>query len=113
MNEKQIIISEMIKKYMQLNNFTMKELGEKLGKSEATVSYWIKGRNNPKIGDIQKMADMFGLTTEQMLYGDDIETEEIPEIKVINRAMKKMSPAQKEKMMQILKLSFEEEFDDD
>lgn len=108
--EKEIVISKMIKKYMRIHNYTMKELGEELGKSESTVSYWINGRNNPRIGDIQKMADIFGLTTEQMLYGDDVENEEIREIPIINRALKQMTPEKRKQILNALEALYPDEF---
>lgn len=111
--EKKVIVAQMIEHYMRKHGYTMKELGDKLGKSEATISYWIKGRNNPKIGDIQKMADLFGVTIEEMLYGTNSANEIIPEIHVINRAARKMDQATRTKMMKILKASFEMEFDED
>ncbi|MDD8049050.1 MAG: helix-turn-helix transcriptional regulator [Thomasclavelia sp.] len=77
MNDQTIKLNTMIKKYMKINNLTMKELGALLGKSESAVSYWIKGTSTPKIGEIQKMADMFNLTTDQMIYGDTSDYENL------------------------------------
>lgn len=68
---KDVRIGEMIEKYMRRNNLTMKELATKIGKSESSVSLWISGKSMPRMGAIQQMADIFGLTTDQMIFGDD------------------------------------------
>ena len=47
----------------------MKELGEMVGKSESSVSYWLSGKVTPRIGVIQKLADIFNITTDELIYG--------------------------------------------
>lgn len=70
MNDK-IKFGSMVEKYMRLNGLTMKELGEKVGRGESTVSMWIANKSTPPMGIIQKLADLFGVTTDAMIYGDD------------------------------------------
>lgn len=67
-----IRIGEMIDKYMRKNNLTMKQLANKIGRTESAVSLWISGKAMPRMGVVQKMADLFGLTTDQMIFGDDV-----------------------------------------
>lgn len=61
----------MVEQYMRLNKLTMKELGEKVGRGESTVSMWISNKSTPPMGIVQKLADLFGVTTDTMIYGDD------------------------------------------
>ena len=70
MNDK-IKFGSMVEKYMRLNGLTMKELGEKVGRGESTVSMWIANKYTPPMGIIQKLADLFGVTTDAMIYGDN------------------------------------------
>ena len=56
------------------------------------------------------MADLFGLTTEQMLYGDDFEDEYIKEIPIINRAFRQMSPERREKILSALEALYPDDF---
>ena len=70
-NTRPFRISEMIEKYMRLNKMTQSQLAEKLGKAESSVSMWISGKMTPRMGVIQKMADIFGITTDQLIFGDD------------------------------------------
>lgn len=67
---KDIKFSFMVKKLLVKNNMTMKELGEKVGKTESAVSYWISGKSLPRMGTIQKVADVFGITTDELVFGD-------------------------------------------
>lgn len=67
--EKEVRFPEMLKKLMKNKNLTMKELGEMVGKSESSVSYWLSGKVTPRIGVIQKLADIFNITTDELIYG--------------------------------------------
>ncbi|BFL35499.1 hypothetical protein K380107A5_08700 [Holdemania massiliensis] len=66
-----IQFGKMVERYMRLNKLTMKELGEKVGRGESTVSMWIANKSTPPMGIVQKLADLFGVTTDTMIYGDD------------------------------------------
>ena len=68
---KEIKFGSMVQKYMKINRLTMKELGEKVGRGESTVSMWISNKSTPPMGIVQKLADLFGVTTDVMIYGDD------------------------------------------
>lgn len=69
---KEIKFSFMVKKLLAKHNMTMKELGEKVGKTESAVSYWISGKSLPRMGTIQKVADIFGVTTDELVFGEEI-----------------------------------------
>lgn len=68
---KDIKFGDMVAYYMRLNNLTMKELGEKVGRGESTVSMWISNKSTPPMGIVQKLADLFGVTTDEMIYGQE------------------------------------------
>lgn len=68
---REIKFASMVEKYMRMNGLTMKELGEKVGRGESTVSMWIANKSTPPMGIVQKLADLFGVTTDVMIYGDD------------------------------------------
>lgn len=67
--EKEVKFPEMLRSLMNKKNLTMKELGELVGKSESSVSYWLSGKVTPRIGVIQKLADIFNITTDDLIYG--------------------------------------------
>ena len=43
---REIKFASMVEKYMRMNGLTMKELGEKVGRGESTVSMWIANKLN-------------------------------------------------------------------
>lgn len=59
-----------IKKYRKINDLSQRELADKLGVKFQTVSSWEKNRTEPKIGQIEIMANIFGISKELLVYGD-------------------------------------------
>lgn len=82
---KEIRFADMVEKYMRKNNLTMKELGEKVGKTESAVSYWISGKSLPRMGTVQQLADLFSITTDEMVYGDN--SQNVKDFSTVEEAM--------------------------
>lgn len=59
----------MIDYFRKENGWTMKEFGEKLGKSESAISKWIKGVRSPMVEDFDKMVNLFNTDPETLMYG--------------------------------------------
>ncbi len=59
----------MIDYFRKENSWTMKEFGEKLGKSESAISKWIKGVRSPMVEDFDKMVNLFNTDPETLMYG--------------------------------------------
>lgn len=59
----------MIDYFRKENNWTMKEFGEKLGKSESAISKWIKGVRSPMVEDFDKMVNLFNTDPDTLMYG--------------------------------------------
>lgn len=66
------ILDSNIKKYRESYHLTQDELGELLLVSGKTISSWEKGRSEPKIEMIEKMAQIFHCTKAQLIGEDDI-----------------------------------------
>lgn len=49
------------------NNMTMVEAGEKLGIAQPTLSAWEAERKTPSIDALERMADLYGVTTDYLL----------------------------------------------
>ena len=67
--KKEVKFPEILRSLMNSKNLTMKELGELVGKSESSISYWLSGKVMPRISVIQKLADIFNITTDELIYG--------------------------------------------
>lgn len=66
---KKIRLPEMIDSFRKENGWTMKEFGEKLGKSESAISKWIKGVRSPMVEDFDKMVNLFNTDPDTLMYG--------------------------------------------
>lgn len=66
---KKIRLPEMIDYFRKENGWTMKEFGEKLGKSESAISKWIKGVRSPMVEDFDKMVNLFNTDPDTLMYG--------------------------------------------
>lgn len=56
-----------------LNNMTQMELGEKLNYSDKTISKWERAESTPDISVLVEIADLFGVTLDQLIRSENIE----------------------------------------
>ncbi|MBO5270520.1 MAG: helix-turn-helix transcriptional regulator [Clostridia bacterium] len=73
-------IGKFISALRRANGMTQKELGERLFVSDKTVSRWERGECDPELSLIPAIAEIFGITTDELLRGardsDRTETED-------------------------------------
>ena len=60
--EEYVMINEKIKLLREKKDWTQQELADKLGVSKSSVSQWENGMKEPRMGMIQKIADLFNVT---------------------------------------------------
>lgn len=60
-------MAKQLKAARQFNNMTMVEAGEKLGIAQPTLSAWEAERKTPSIDALERMADLYGVTTDYLL----------------------------------------------
>ena len=63
-------ISKTIKKLRTANGLTQDSLAQKLFVTRQTVSSWETGRTRPDIEMLTKLSLFFGVTTEELIYGE-------------------------------------------
>ena len=63
-----MIIAENISKFRKQNNLTQFELSQKLNYSDKAVSKWERGESLPDIGILMQIADLFGVTINDLCY---------------------------------------------
>lgn len=90
---KKIRLPEMIDYFRKENNWTMKEFGEKLGKSESAISKWIKGVRSPMVEDFDKMVNLFNTDPDTLMYGASSLSTTLSEINKISSQLEE--PRQK------------------
>lgn len=57
-----------LKKYLHLLGWEQSDLAEKLGISAASVSEWIVKGTKPRAHRLEKIAELFGITVNDLLY---------------------------------------------
>ena len=104
-----------IRDYRLRMGLTMKELGAMVGVSESAVGLWENGKRKPNYEKMLQLSEALGCTVSDLLgeetpsYEDG--SEYSPEITMIARAGKKMSPERRADMLRVLKAIFPEEFE--
>lgn len=97
---------------------TLDEIGRAVGVSGATVSRWENGDiENIRRDKIAKLAEVLEVTPAYLMGWPESTSserqEELPEDMIIlNRMAKKMTSEQRQKLLDMAKLFFEEEFDE-
>ncbi|MBR4934486.1 MAG: helix-turn-helix transcriptional regulator [Anaerotignum sp.] len=92
----------------ELSNMSQKELSDKIGVSTVMISQYENGKKMPARPTLNKIADVFGVTTSELLGEEENETPE--EMIILNRAAKKMTPEKRKQLLEIVQSIFKEEF---
>lgn len=111
-------VGQNIKNYRIEKGLTQKRLAELTGLATGTIQQYELEKRQPRLEQLQKIADILEINIETLLgnqtivnlKNDDFQDEDIIRIQ---RARKNMPDKEKEKMMNILKASFDEYFSDD
>lgn len=61
-----------IKELRQKNNLTLKELGQKIGMANNTLSQYETGKREPKLETWNKLAEYFSVPTSYLMGTDDL-----------------------------------------
>lgn len=65
----EIKFDKMVSYYRKINGWTMKELAERMGKTESAVSRWESGTASPKIKDINTLSEILGVDADILIFG--------------------------------------------
>lgn len=74
------IVRENLKRLLERDGFSQRDLANKIGVTEASVSNWISGRNSPKFSEIDKMIDRCNWSLAEIINGQDSSMSKILEI---------------------------------
>lgn len=66
----QIKIGRFIADERKRKGYTQKQLSEKLGISDKTISKWERGKTMPDIASVIKMSDLYHISLDELLKGD-------------------------------------------
>lgn len=65
--EKDNLIGNSIKEFRLSQNMTQKQFAQIAGVTHAAISYWENGVNIPNIRDCWRIADVFGVTIDEVV----------------------------------------------
>ena len=105
-----------IKELCKKNDITIAELERTLGFGNSSVKKW-KNASSPSVDKVVKIAEYFNVSIDYLLGRSDIESpiSELigdEDIILFQQARQKMTSHNKEKMIQLLKLVFDDAFSD-
>lgn len=107
MNTKDIVVGKMIRYFLTQEKMTMKELGNKLGKTESTVSKWVSGASTPMAKDLSAMTFIFNTDINTLMYGGEQNSSTI--LTLITETSAKLEPSRQEKVYNFAKNELEEQ----
>lgn len=64
------LIGKSIKVNRIVQNYTQKQLAQKIGVTHAAISYWENGVNIPNVKDCWLLADALGITIDELVGRD-------------------------------------------
>ena len=117
--------SDVIKDLRKQNNMTQAELADaltRIGEDKITrsaIGMWESGQRKPKYEILETIADYFNVDMDYLLGRFDgkkstpTHEPDLPEITLIARAGKKMSPDQRDLMLRWARMTFPEAFEED
>ena len=108
---------ERIKKLRKQKGVTIAKLESELGFGNASIKKWER-ISSPSVDKIIKVASYFGVTVDYLLGRTDIKSSALEilqddDVISFQRARQKMPEKDKNKMMQMLKISFDYAFSDE
>lgn len=68
------IFAENLKKYMEQNNKSRRDISEALGISYYTVSDWVNGKKYPRMDKVEMLASYFGILKSDLIEEKVTET---------------------------------------
>lgn len=116
------MFAEKLKELRKEHNITQVKFAEIFNISSGTIAMWETGKRTPDIGTIQRIAKYFGVSVDWLTGNSDYKNlmdfsnstveEEPEELVILNRAAKKMTPENRQKLLDMARIMFKEDFDD-
>lgn len=102
--------AERIRELRQRAGLTQQQLGNQLGVSAVAVGKWERGQTQPDIRSLTRMADIFGTTIDDLCDRAVPASAEAPNIQVMTRAFRQLTPDEQEKYLAVGRALFAHAF---
>lgn len=67
------VFGDNLKMYMGLRGFNNTTLGERIGVTDVTISYWIHGKRDPRMSMVDKLCEVFHCTRTDLMMPNSVE----------------------------------------
>ena len=83
-NPKDTIFSKNLRNLLETKDKTQKDLADYVGVSTASVNFWVKGTNIPKIDKIKKIASFFHVPVQALLSEENEKLDKPPNLSEVS-----------------------------
>lgn len=121
MSDSKMVFSKNLKTLLEKKNLSQVELSKVLGVSESSVGKWLLQKSMPRMTIIEKLAQYFQVdktyffkdTNNELPELTEKNNKDFPQIRAIQRAMTNVDEEKRNRMLEVLKISFQEAFEED
>ena len=121
MSDSKMVFSKNLKTLLEKKNLSQVELSKILGVSESSVGKWLLQKSMPRMTIIEKLSQYFQVdktyffkdTNNELPELTEKNNKDFPQIRAIQRAMTNVDEEKRNRMLEVLKISFQEAFEED
>lgn len=121
MSDSKMVFSKNLKTLLEKKNLSQVELSKILGVSESSVGKWLLQKSMPRMTIIEKLAQYFQVdktyffkdTNNELPELTEKNNKDFPQIRAIQRAMTNVDEEKRNRMLEVLKISFQEAFEEE
>lgn len=121
LSDSKMVFSKNLKTLLEKKNLSQVELSKILGVSESSVGKWLLQKSMPRMTIIEKLAQYFQVdktyffkdTNNELPELTEKNNKDFPQIRAIQRAMTNVDEEKRNRMLEVLKISFQEAFEED
>lgn len=103
--------AQQIQKHRRRLGLSQQALGERLGISSVAVSKWERGQSQPDIPTLTKLADIFGLSMDELCGHQTVQPADDENMTVMARAFGRLTREEQEKYLAVGRALFAHAFD--
>ena len=75
-NQWEMNLKKQLRLYLEHANISATQLAKKSGVPKQSLSDWLAGTNPRDVRQVKKVADVFGISIDNLMFGNGIETKE-------------------------------------
>lgn len=109
------MFAEKLKKLRGTRNLTQEEFAKEINVTKGAVAMWETGKRTPDLAMIKNIAAYFNVSVDE-LVGNSVDRGVLDDtdenLVILNRKAKKLSPEKRKRLLDMVELMFEEDFNE-